>query len=378
MKSRSIFLFFLLSLFISCTKEKSNKSTEQFSTDSVLYLQYAKGFRVTYTPDYKKVELLQPKQQTIIERYYLVREEQTQVPTDGQKIVIPLKKIAVASNTHLEFLSIIGEQNTIAGICSPQLVFNDSILAKYNTGEIINLGDAFSMNLERLIFLRPEVIFISGFNSGQQDGNKRIMQTGIPVVSNNEWKEISVLGRAEWIKFMALFFDKETIAESFFAKIVSDYNALKQKTDSITTKEPQVMLGGGFKGTWYVPSGRSFMSNLLQDAKANYFFKNDTTYESLPLSFEQVLHKFSSSDIWIGAPADSLSELILIDERYAAFAPVKHNKVYNFNARKNNSGANDYWESGVAHPEIILSDLIKILYPDLLPEHELYYVSQLK
>lgn len=378
MNPRYLFFLFLSILLISCAKENHDNSDENFSTDSILHLQYAKGFRVTYTSDYKKVELLNNYDQMVVERYYLVRKEQTQIPTDGRKIVIPLKKIAITSNTHLEFLSIIGEQNTIAGVCSPELIFNDFILARCNVGEIVNLGDAYSLNLERLIFLRPDVIFVSGFNSGQQDGNKRIMQTGVTVVSNNEWKEITLLGRAEWIKFMSLFFDKEKVAEAFFAKIDSNYNALKKITNSISRERPQIMLGGGFKGTWYVPSGKSFMTNLLQDAKADYVFKNDTTYESLPLSFEQVLHKFSSSDIWLGAPADSLSELKAIDERYTMFAPVKNRRVYNFNARKNAFGANDFWESGVAHPDLILSDLIKILYPELLPEYKLYYASQLK
>ena len=95
------------------------------------------------------------------------------------------------------------------------------------------------------------------------------------------------------------------------------------------------------------------------------------------MSFEQVLHKFSTSDVWIGAPADSLSELVRIDERYAMFSPVKNDRVYNFNARKR-SGANDFWESGVAHPELILSDLIKILHPEVLPEYELFYASWLR
>lgn len=377
MKSRFLFILFLPFFLVSCSY-KDTKSSEKVLLDSVLNLQFAKGFRVTYTPNYKKVELLNNNDQKVVERYYLVQQKQAEVPSDGQKIVVPLQKIAIASNTHIEFLSIIGELDAIAGVCSPDLIYNDSILIKCRVGEIVNLGDAFSLNLERLIFLSPDVLFVSGFDAGQQDGNKRIIQTGISVVSNNEWKETTLLGRAEWIKFMALFFNKEALAETFFEKVVDDYFALKQKVESSITERPQVMTGGGFKGTWYVPSGRSYMSNLLLDAGGDYVYKNDTTYESLPLSFEQILHKFSSSDVWVGAPANCLSELKAIDERYAMFAPIKNGRVYNFNARKNVFGANDFWESGVAHPELILSDLIKIFHPKLLPEHDFFYVDSLK
>ncbi len=375
MKQIFISLTFLSVLLCSCGTNGRNATTD-FPTDSVMTLHYAKGFRVSYSADYKKVELLLRNNQ-VSERYYLVHDAQTTVPADGVKIQIPLHKIAVGSATHLEFLSIIGEQNSIAGVCSPQLVYNDSVAKAFAEGRIEDLGDAFSLNLERLIFLRPDVIFVSGFDAGQQDGNRRIMQTGVPVVSNNEWRETTLLGRGEWIKFMATFFDKEAEAEAFFTNTMFAYQTLKAKVDSAEQSKPNVMLGGGFKGTWYVPSGRSFMSHLLQDAGADYAFSNDTAYESLPLSFEQVLFTFSNADVWVGAPAKTLAELKSIDERYAMFAPVRKGKVYNFNARTTPSGANDFWESGVAYPERILADLIKVFHPQLLPEHEFFYVQKL-
>jgi iron complex transport system substrate-binding protein len=40
-------------------------------------------------------------------------------------------------------------------------------------------------------------------------------------------------------------------------------------------------------------------------------------------------------------------------------------------------GGNDYWESGIVHPDVILADLVKILHPDLLPDHELYYYQHI-
>ncbi len=376
MMKQILFSIVFLSLFLcSCGNTSKNSGTD-FPSDSTMTLHYAKGFRVSYFADYKKVELLLRDGQ-VSERYYLVREAQTAVPTDGVKIQIPLTKIAVGSATHLEFLSILGEQNSIAGVCSPHLVYNDSVAKAFADGRIEDLGDAFSLNLERLIFLRPDVIFVSGFDAGQQDGNRRIMQTGVPVVSNNEWRETTLLGRAEWIKFMATFFDKEAEAEAFFANTVFVYQTLKAKVDSAALSKPDVMLGGGFKGTWYVPSGRSFMSRLLQDARANYAFSNDTAYESLPLSFEQVLLHFSNADVWVGAPAQTLAELKSIDERYAMFAPVRKGEVYNFEARTTPAGANDFWESGVAYPERILADLIKVFHPQLLPEYELFYVKKL-
>ncbi|KAA6336737.1 iron complex transport system substrate-binding protein, partial [termite gut metagenome] len=35
------------------------------------------------------------------------------------------------------------------------------------------------------------------------------------------------------------------------------------------------------------------------------------------------------------------------------------------------------WESGVARPDLLLSDMIKICHPDLLPDYELTYMERL-
>lgn len=44
----------------------------------------------------------------------------------------------------------------------------------------------------------------------------------------------------------------------------------------------------------------------------------------------------------------------------------------------NENGGNDYWESGVTNPHLVLADLIKIFHPELLPDHELYFYQKLE
>ena len=44
----------------------------------------------------------------------------------------------------------------------------------------------------------------------------------------------------------------------------------------------------------------------------------------------------------------------------------------------NATGGNDYWESGVARPDLLLNDMIKICHPSLLSEYELTYYERLK
>ena len=44
----------------------------------------------------------------------------------------------------------------------------------------------------------------------------------------------------------------------------------------------------------------------------------------------------------------------------------------------NEKGGNDYWELGVARPDFLLKDLIKIAHPHLLPDYEFTFMDKLK
>jgi iron complex transport system substrate-binding protein len=167
------------------------------------------------------------------------------------------------------------------------------------------------------------------------------------------------------------------LADSIFNDVSNRYNEIKLKAQGVTFK-PKVMAGSNFRGTWYVPSGQNFMGKLFADAGADYFYSKDTTVGSLPLNVETVLKNFSKADIWLNCNFNSLDELLKSDSKHALFNPVKTHKVYNFNKRYLKSSANDFWESAVAHPDLLLSDLISVLHPDLLPNYELVYTEKLK
>jgi len=45
--------------------------------------------------------------------------------------------------------------------------------------------------------------------------------------------------------------------------------------------------------------------------------------------------------------------------------------------RTSTKGANDYWESGVVYPDLVLRDMLKIMHPEAVNEEFVYY-QQLK
>ena len=133
------------------------------------------------------------------------------------------------------------------------------------------------------------------------------------------------------------------------------------------------------KGTWYVPEGNSYLTHFLQDAGATSKWADIKGIGSLPLSFEVVAPEALKADFWLNIGyVDSRQEVEGKDNRFADFKPFKNGNLYNHNKKTNDVGANDYWESGAVNPQLVLSDLIKILHPELLPGHQLLYYKQLK
>jgi len=374
---QGIILFSVLIVFSAC-HSNSQKGEKNFPTSDIqVAVNYAQGFTIEKLSDYTQVTVISPwVKNAVFARYYLVKSNNKQTPTDGIKVLIPIKTIAAASVTHYEFLHLLDELNTITGICQQNIIYNPTIKAGVSKGEIVDLGDAFHINLEKVLELRPSALMMSGYN--QDDPNaQRISQAGIPVIYNNEWMETTLLGRAEWIKFVAAFYDKSELADSIFSDIEKRYNDIKHNAANIKDK-PDIMAGSNFRGTWYMPGGKSFMGQLFMDAGGNYFYAKDTTSGSLPLNVETVLRDFSSTDIWLNCNYASIDELLKADPKHALFNPVKNKQVYNFNKRMLPSGANDFWESAIARPDLILSDVIAILHPEILPDYQLFYAEKLK
>ena len=129
MKKHLFFFFFLLlvlSISFSCTSNKKVKNNAQ--TKDSLTLKYAEGFSIRYFDDYKEVIVYSPwVKGTEYARYYLVTDLKINTPKDGTKVKIPLLTLAATSVTHFEFLNLLGELETITGVCSPAIIYNPEV-----------------------------------------------------------------------------------------------------------------------------------------------------------------------------------------------------------------------------------------------------------
>ena len=197
-----------------------------------------------------------------------------------------------------------------------------------------------------------------------------------PYAVDAAWTEATPLGRAEWIKFTAAFFNREVEANRLFDRIAARYEELSTLVRTVEHR-PTVLVGTPFQGTWHVSGGAAYQARLIADAGGAYLWADDPTTGSIPLDFESVYARGLDAEVWIHPYGwHSLADGIKADQRMADFAAWKSGRVYNNDARINAYGGNDYWETGSLRPDLILADLIEILHPDLI-DHQLVFHRQL-
>ncbi len=366
----------LLSCFmLAACQHKAGKAAHP--EGKLVPLKYAKGFTIRENERYATVTVMNPwKEGSVYAKYYLVEDSAAETPSDGTKVTVPLQSMAANSATHLEFLQLLGVIDRVTGVCNPRYVYNPRILQRVKDGQVKDLGDAFRIDIEQLLLLRPQAVMTSAYNADDEN-SKKLRHTGITLLYNIEWQEENILGRAEWIKFIGAFYGQSSKADSIFAEVERNYNWLKEKAKQ-AGGQPAILSGEDFRGTWHIPAGRSFTAQLFRDAGARYLYAEDTGKGSIPSDIENVLLQFKDADIWVGTQANTLKELEAKNAQYRLFKAFREGNVYNYNRRTTAEGGNDYWESAVARPDILLADLIKVLHPGLLPGHELFYIQKLK
>ncbi len=343
-------------------------------------INFAAGFTVEYFDTYKVVTVASAEAPGAPLAQYVLVQCGTPAPEAGfetaQVIQVPVTRVVATSTTYLPFIDQIGAVETLVGLDSLDYASNANVIARIEADEITAVGGDTGLNMESLVALEPDLVLASPFDTSALES---MQELGLPFAINADYLEGTPLGRAEWGKFIALFYNREAAAEEQFAGIAERYAALAALTADVEDR-PTVFLSSPYEGTWYMAPAGSYTALLLEDAGAQYLWAEDEGTGTLVLDFETVLERAVNADYWLNPDQlfwDSLDDVVATDERFAEFAAYQNGTIFNNNARLNTNGWNDYYESAVAAPDAVLADLIAMFHPDLLPEHELYYYRQL-
>jgi iron complex transport system substrate-binding protein len=350
------------------------------------------GWSVEYFNTYKVVTVNRPwanAAETNAAQYVLVQCG-TPPPVaydDVPMIEVPTGRVIALSTTYLPHLVQLGLVDHLIGLDSFLYVNSAEVVEKIDAGELIEVGNGSSINVEMVLDAEPEVVFAYGSGFPEYDAHPALIESGVFVALNGDLAETSPLGRAEWIKFTALFFNAEAEATALFDEEVTAYEELAALTADIPAEERPLVLWDAFSGydeAWFVPGAQSYSGQLLRDAGVNNVLNDAPEVQdvtgSVPFAFEAVYDAGLDADVWLANQfgITTLDDLRAVDERYGDLRPFTTGNIYNNDARVNINGGNDIYETGVTSPHLILADIIKILYPDLLPDHELFFYRRME
>ncbi|NJB83946.1 ABC transporter substrate-binding protein [Wenyingzhuangia aestuarii] len=369
------FLFFIFFSLVAC-QPKSDKKTVVLNNHNI---QYAKGFSYQKFNKYIKIIVPTPyKGATTPYEYILIKGDTIITPSNPNQIVVqtPIQKIVATSTTQIPVLEALNSEHLLKGYPNTHFISSLKTRKLIDNGTITDVGHEEHMNTELILDIKPDVLFAFAVNNLNKNFNT-LKKAGIPIVVDASWLEESPLGRAEWIKFFALFLNKEQEANAIFKEIENNYNQAKELVQNVTL-QPRILYGSIYNGIWYTPAGDSFVAKILSDAKTNYLWKETTGTGSLSLQFEDVFIKAKNADYWF-APGYAANKQALANnnKHYTQFAPYTHHKIYTYTNTTGPTGGLLFFELGALRPDFILKDIIKICHPEILPTYKTTFFNSL-
>lgn len=343
----------------------------------------ATGITVTYHNSYKVVHEKEPLKGSAPATYVLVQcgtptPELTGDLAGATVIEVPVKRAATSSTTQLPSFEMLDQIGSLVGVEVTDYVYSEPIKEAIAAGKIKGYGSASGeISVEQLVALKPDVLIAGGTANPAYDAAAKL---GVAVIGNAEWLESSPLGRAEWLKLTALLTNSEQLAQQKFSEITKAY----QETAAVAakaTKRPSVVTGAPYKGQWYRAGGQSYLAKFLADAGADYVFKDVPGTASDPVSLEVILASATGAEFWLNATTTkkwtSTQDITASDPRLSQIKALGARQVWNPTLRVGDQGGNDYWQLGVARPDLVLADMVAIFHPELMENHSFTFYTKL-
>lgn len=376
--SERILIFALLALLSAACSDKTSK-IEDFDKN-VYSPEYASGFNIKGAEGKQStiITITNPWQgaDSVTTQLFIARGGETPPESfSGQILEGEANRIVAMSSTHIAMLDAIGSADKIVGVSGIDYISNPKILARRDS--IGDIGPETHADYELLLSLQPDIVLLYGVN-GASGMEEKLRELGIPYMYVGDYLEQSPLGKAEWLVALSEITGQRDKGVKTFAEIPRRYNALKKCAAEAVGAAPKVMLNTPYNDTWFMPSTDNYSVRLIIDAGGDYIYNKNTGNASAPIDTEEAYLLASQADVWINpGMARSLADVRSMAPKITDTPVFRSGKVFNNNLRSTAAGGNDYYESGIVRPDLVLRDLIKIFHPELITEDFVYY-QQLK
>jgi iron complex transport system substrate-binding protein len=370
----------IASLFLACS---CNHSTDKTCISDYALTVTTSRFTIEENNGYTRLVIRDPWQNaTGTELVYYLLPHNADLPADileEQVIRVPVRRIICMSTTQLAMLRALDATDLLVGMAGPGLVYDSLILDAVTSGNIRDVGYEGNLNNELIITLEPDLLVAYGVTAPSSGQLGRLTSMGVKVMFDADYLEEHPLARSRWIRIFGLLTGKQSMADSIFEEVSLRYNELADRVRKSVHERPSVLLGAPWEDVWYISPSNSYIGRLITDAGGDYLFSDINESNSVPYSVEAVFKRAADADIWINpGTSESMNEIAAADHRLSVLPVCSRGEVWNNRNRTTPAGGNDYWESAVVRPDLLLMDFVYIIHPELLPDHTPYYYRRLK
>ena len=336
-------------LSFSSTSSSENGNTQENSTQKTIAdfhntdlgngwqptqsmeLEYATCFTVDYYDGGYKLACLSDGGR------YLVVPEGASVPQGiASDIVIiqqPLSNIYLVASDTMCIFDALDEMKSIAvsGISQDNWKIPAAVEAMKN-GSIVYGGKYSMPDYDVLLSKGTRLAIESTMINHTPDVREKLIELGIPVMTEQSSSESEPLGRAEWVKLYGAIFNKEELASTIF-----DTQAAKAKSvDSTKTGKTVAFFYINSNGAAVVRKPGDYVTKMINMAGGEYIFNSlgdDSATSTVTLEMERFYTQAKDADIiiynaTIDSGVDSISDLKAKNELLGNFKAVKEGNVW--------------------------------------------------
>jgi iron complex transport system substrate-binding protein len=334
-------------------------------------VKHSKLFTIEYLDDGAKVAhdgdgdelLLLAEGQTVSAGY----EELT-------AITVPVQRVVALSTTHISLMRPLGVFDTLVGLSSTaDRVQIDEVAEAMADGRTQSVGSSSSApDYELITALHPQVTFASTGTDDSVQIKAKFAELGLPFAAVNSWLEQDPLAKAEWMKYMAAFYNKEVEVTAFFDAMEQRIQGVETAMAQVTDKPKVLWAWASSKGEHWVPNGGKYEAGMIRIAGGDNLFADLEGTGNSIITPEEMAARGKDADIFIYAmnppTVNSLDEVKELSAVYAELDVVKNDRVWCFQPW--------YWQV-VDKTDEVIEDLAAIFHPDVYPDHEVRHFLKL-
>jgi iron complex transport system substrate-binding protein len=343
-------------------------------------IEAATQLRVAYHKNYKVLTII-PRVNPDDRFDYALVQRGTPAPQGypaARVIEVPVKRFMMLHNGFGLAVELLNLNDRLVAVASFKDVTVPGMRRMIEAGKIKEVGGPGHMDVERVIQLNPDLVMTYWSVSPEYSDHPKLDEVGIKTAALATHWETTPLGAADWLKAVAMFFNREKEARRIYDDIARRYEELRARVRDVTYR-PRVISGFPSRGRWRAMGPYNPGLRLIEDAGGEYFLPREEGIGDYGrnIGFETVFRRYPDMDIWLEAPVGlkSIDDLLARDSRVSLFKPLQKGEVYT--RRMDENGQYFNYDREDFMPDVQLADMIKILHPDKAPEHQLVFLRKL-